>query len=420
MKSAKKWRKLDNAAKIFPPTSSGQDPKVFRFVCELFDEVDDTVLLEATNQTLMEFPFFKYTLRNGVFWYYLEDSDTKIEVNEEDKSPCQPLYTSSTSLLFRVLYFRNRMILEVYHALTDGTGALQFLRTLVCRYLQIKHSDILAGQELPLGFNASSFQRMGDSFDKYYTKKRTAGTKKPRAYKISGEHLPNVDMRVVIGETPVDKLLAVSRERGTTITALLASCLLCAVGEEMKVRDRGKDVVAVIPINLRNYFPSETARNFFSTIHIGVNFNKIPLNIDAVANEFTQKINNKLTLEYLQQRLNSLAYLEKNPILRVLPLALKNPCMKIAGRIVDSKSTVSVSNVGKIDMPEQCKQFIRKFDVFITTSDLQICTCSYDNIMSIGLTSNFVSTDIERRFFRHLTSMGLDVIISATEQTEVI
>ena len=40
MGKRKQWSRLDNAAKIFPPTSSKWGTKVFRFVCELIEPVD--------------------------------------------------------------------------------------------------------------------------------------------------------------------------------------------------------------------------------------------------------------------------------------------------------------------------------------------------------------------------------------------
>lgn len=42
--SEPKWSRLDNAAKIFPSTSSKKDPKVFRFSCELTEPVDGQTL----------------------------------------------------------------------------------------------------------------------------------------------------------------------------------------------------------------------------------------------------------------------------------------------------------------------------------------------------------------------------------------
>jgi hypothetical protein len=76
------WTKLDNAAKIFPPTSNERDTKVFRFVCELNDEIDKSILQEALDKTMLLFPFYRSVLRSGVFWYYFEGTELLPEVEE--------------------------------------------------------------------------------------------------------------------------------------------------------------------------------------------------------------------------------------------------------------------------------------------------------------------------------------------------
>ena len=71
MKQSKKseWKRLDNAAKIFPPTSSDKDTKVFRFTIELYEKIDPVILQEAVGLTMESFPFYKVVLRRGAFWY---------------------------------------------------------------------------------------------------------------------------------------------------------------------------------------------------------------------------------------------------------------------------------------------------------------------------------------------------------------
>ncbi|MFR9191379.1 MAG: hypothetical protein ACLVL7_15010, partial [Anaerotruncus massiliensis (ex Togo et al. 2019)] len=101
-----KWSRLDNAAKIFPSTSSKQDPKVFRFACELCEPVDPEVLRRALGRTLEKFPPFRSVLRRGLFWYFLEQSDLVPEVSEESSPPCSPLYNPRRrGLLFAVTYY---------------------------------------------------------------------------------------------------------------------------------------------------------------------------------------------------------------------------------------------------------------------------------------------------------------------------
>ena len=67
-----RWKKLDNAAKIFPSLASPEDPEIFRLSCELNEEVDEGLLSSALTRALEDFPQFTDTVRRGVFWYYLE------------------------------------------------------------------------------------------------------------------------------------------------------------------------------------------------------------------------------------------------------------------------------------------------------------------------------------------------------------
>ena len=134
------WRKLDNAAKIFPATSNKKDTRVFRFYCELKEPVDGSILQSALDKTIDKYPVFLSVMRKGFFWYYLEKSDLKPKVKEEVDPPCLNLYIRDRkTLLFQVVYYKNRINFEVFHALTDGTGAIQFLKELVKKGLIWKY-----------------------------------------------------------------------------------------------------------------------------------------------------------------------------------------------------------------------------------------------------------------------------------------
>ena len=68
------------------------------------------------------------------------------------------LYTRGTitSFLFEVTYYRNRINLEVFHVLTDGTGAMNFLKTLVSNYLTLAENVEDSGVD----YDASSTQKV--------------------------------------------------------------------------------------------------------------------------------------------------------------------------------------------------------------------------------------------------------------------
>ena len=130
-----KWRKLDNAALAFPLVT-----RVFRFYCQLKEKVNSDILQQALDQTMEKYPLFQAVLRKGLFWFYLERRDIHAIVKEEKRPPCSSLYIpDKKTLLFQVSYYKNRINFEVYHALTDGTGAMNFLSELVQNYLILAH-----------------------------------------------------------------------------------------------------------------------------------------------------------------------------------------------------------------------------------------------------------------------------------------
>ena len=164
----KEWNRLDNAAKIFPPNSNKRDTKTFRFACQLKEPVCPQLLQDALDQTAEQFPIFCSVMKHGFFWCYLERSSQRVLVTEENLPPCSPLYDyAMRNVLFRVSYYGPRINLEVYHALTDGTGAMEFLKFLVSQYLKLRYPKELK-EFTPAGYDASQDQQTEDSFLKYY------------------------------------------------------------------------------------------------------------------------------------------------------------------------------------------------------------------------------------------------------------
>lgn len=412
------WRRLDNAAKIFPPTSTKSDPKVFRFTCELTEEVAPQVLCSALNETLRIFPFFRSVLHKGMFWYYFEDSTLKPEVSEENLPLCAPLYNKNEKqLLFRVFYYRNRINLEVYHALCDGTGALDFLRVLVYHYLTIKYPEELGQAEPPISREASVSQKMDDSFQKYYKKANLKMDRQEWAYRLRGSRLPQYRLRIVEGILSVRAVLEKAKEYHATMTQFLTAVLMCAVHGVMNLRDEKKPVVVTVPVNLRKYFPSESARNFFSVINVACRFEQQE-NFQQVVDKVGEVFHRELTQERLGARMNKLAALEHNYFARAVPLAVKDVSLYFANLIAEKQVSVALSNIGRINMPPEFEPYIRLFDVFTSTKKLQICMCSYQDNLVLSFTSPFVSVEIQRRFFRVLTQMGLEVTIVTNPDNE--
>ena len=414
------WSRLDNAAKIFPPTSNKQDTKVFRFCCQLNEWVDRETLQLATERTLESFPIFRSVLKHGLFWYYLEKTELVPIAEPEYRPPCGPIYDpNSRNLLFEVTCYRDRINLEVYHSLTDGTGALQFLKTLVCNYLAIKYPHTRQDLLPEIEYDASATDRDEDSFSKYYDPhhqaKRTRGRKSAQ---LKGLRVPEGRIRIIEGIMPVREVLQLAKSYQTTLTVLLTSMMLIAFAEEIPLRKRKRPVVLDVPVNLRNYFHSDTARNFFGVIKVGYNFSEGPGTLEDVIRQVREEFARELTADQLGARMAALSKAEHNYVARVVPLVLKDIILRTADRINEAYMAGSISNIGKIEMPQAAQPYVRRFDVFVSTEKLQACVCSYGSELTVSFTSAFRSTNVQKNFFRQLTAAGIPVEIQSNKMED--
>jgi NRPS condensation-like uncharacterized protein len=412
------WTKLDNAAKIFPPTTNEKDTKVFRFVCELKDEVDHVILQQALDKTMVLFPMYRSVLRRGVFWYYFESTELKPEVFEEYKLPCSMLYHQNRkNLLFEVTYYKKRINLEIYHAMTDGTGALSFLKTILYYYITIKYSQDFAGKLPSLDYDASFSQKMDDSFLKHYSgDKKLDKIKITKAYQITGRRFIDHRFKVIEGEMSVKQVLELAHRYDTTLTIYLTALFFKAIYQDMPARSRKYPVVLSVPVNLRTYFPSVTARNFFATVNIKYDFSKNSDRIEDIIDEVKEAFARELTEEKLRTHMNHLSALEHNTFMRVVPLVLKDWVLRFANFLSSRGITASLSNVGKITTTKEFSPYIHMFDCFVSARRPQITMCSYLDQLEICFASPYTSTDIQMNFFRMLTQEGVGITVSSNSK----
>lgn len=422
MKEAKRsrWRKLDNAALAFPAATGKKDTRVFRFYCQLKEDVDGDVLQDALDRTMERYPVFQAVLRKGLFWYYLEHRDIRALAKPESKKPCSHIFVPDAKrLLFEVTYFKNRINLEVFHALSDGTGAIHFFRELVKNYLLAAHgSEGLPDVEL-FDEDETLSDNEEDSFSQYYSSKRPkAGKQGPRAYQLPGPKLERSDIQVTEAVLSVHALLATARSHGVSMTVFLAAVLLCAIHEEMTERQQRRPVTLMIPVNLRKYFPSNSMTNFWGWLEAGYPFTP-DTEFKDVLEHVKQYFEKELVKERVAMRMNDYIRLEKNPALRAVPLEIKNVFLQAGTRIRAHNITAVFSNVGVIKMPPQYEPYIRRFGVFTNTDKMQLCACSYGDELVLGFSSKLVSMNIQRNFLRILKEQGLSCHVPESSFPEV-
>lgn len=383
------WRSLDNAAKLFSAASSPKDTRVFRFYCVLKEKVDGKVLQEALNQTIEKYPVFLSVMRKGLFWHYLEKSELRPVVREEYKEPCSCLYVrDKKNLLFEVTYYEKRINFEVFHALTDGTGATEFLRELVKNYLYLIHKEEGLEKAELTGTYLTVKDQEDDSFSRYYNPNlQRQKKKKNHAYQIRkrrGEYEP---LQVKESCVSVKEFLEVSREKEVSMSVLLTAAFISAIHEEMSRIQEKRPVILMVPVNLRKIFPSDSMLNFFSYIEPGYQFGTKQESFEDVLNMVREYFKENLSKENMAGRMNELIAYEKHKILKWAPLELKNRCIRAGAKMAEKEVTAVLSNMGVVKMPDAYTPYIERFGVYTSTNRTELCVCSFGDVLSFAFTS---------------------------------
>ena len=358
-------------------------------------------------------------MRKGLFWHYLEKSELRPVVREEYKEPCSSLYVrDKKTLLFEVTYYKKRINFEVFHALTDGTGATEFLRELVKNYLYLIHEEDLEPVELSNQYLTVKDQE-DDSFSRYYDpdfprKKK----KKIRAVQIKKGGKGYEELQINEASMSVKELLGIAREKKVSMSVLLTAAFICAIHEEMSRMQEKKPVILMVPVNLRKIFPSDSMLNFFGYIEPGYQFGGGKDSFEDVLEAVKLYFQENLSKEHMAGRMNELIAIEKHKILKWAPLELKNRCIRAGAKMAEQEVTAVLSNMSVVKMPEDYAQYIEKFGVYTSTNRTELCICSFQDTLSLGFTSRYDSTNIQRNFYRILKELGASVKVEEPDFPE--
>jgi hypothetical protein len=421
------FKKLDNVATFYASITTTYNPNTYRLSIRLKEKVNPSILNMSLNNTLLAIPSFKVKLRRGLFWYYFESNNDEPIIKEDTNFPRTMINTFENNyFLFKVTYYEKRIDVDFSHILTDGTGALQFLEMLVTNYIKLRYpkkvrQDIVDDVEL-LSQNEMNI----DSFLKY-TKlndndKKVIEERKIKSYVLSNK-IKNDLMNVIIGTISVSELKSITKEKDVTITTYLVSILIYSIYHGyFKYMEDDYPIEVAIPVNLRNYFPSYSMNNFFSTIIVSIDAYNNDYTFDDVLKSVSEQMKKELDKEVLFKKFKVFVNLQNNIILRFIPLFIKDILLRNISRVVsDRGSTTSFSNLGIVNVKDEIKDYIDKFDMIAYTDStlpLKVGMCSFNDILSISFSTTMNDTEIERIFFTTLTSLGIKVKVSASNKED--
>ncbi len=417
----RRWSRLDNASKIFLAARSSRDSKVFRLSCELREDVQAELLQQALDETLRDFPLFRSCLRRGIFWYYLEDCADRPLVQEEKDLPCSPLYRpDKPGLLFRVLYYRRRIHLEVFHSLTDGTGALWFLQALLVRYLVLEKGRALTEEEQQF-LNPPYLEQMNeDSFSRLFShqsrKQRTKAPRKKRSvYRVKGSRTPDKRLNIVEFQLSLKEALARSKALDVTLTIYLTALFVQGVFQRMPECEKDKQLTISVPINLRKRYGSYSARNFFAAVTLELQPEELESGLTTICRRLSEELQKKSSAEFLDRHLAQLQAYEENPFLRIMPRVLKDPILAFFNHRGNRDISLSISNLGQLKLPSGLMPELEAASLAVAVQRPQLCCISSGDVLTVVLLSPFLERDWQELTLNLLRAEGFTVSSDANE-----
>ena len=416
----RRWYPLDNTARIFPPILSKRFTTLFRISVRLTSAVRVGALERALERTWERIPIFRVHVRRGIFWHYLEECPAGV-VKGDGGTPCmdRPRFGDRRPLV-TVRARGRRIAVEASHIVTDGIGALQFLRALIAAYYReiagaTPHFLSEARRLAVLVPGDDADPREGEYASRRFFRRRLPDpVEYSPAWHAGGLRLPTGSYRVTVARYPVAALKDIARRFTVTITDLLLAVFIQALQHcyytSVQPRHRRRPIRVLVPVDMRPSTSSKTMRNFFVYALVEIDQRLGRYELDEIARNVHHQLRAKLDPRDLRRHISRNVRAERNIFIRIIPMAVKDLILTVAHRLQgEAANTASFSNVGRVELPSEAASLVESFDFLPPPSPItgvNMTLISTGDTASIGFGSMRAQQDVEQRVVESLSRLG--------------
>lgn len=419
------WLKLDNSAKIYPASLNRNWSNLFRLSATLEDDVDIKILKTALGVTVRRFPSVAVRLSYGAFWYYLEELSSPPKIGEEFGHPIELMkYSDIRKCAFRVLVYGKRIAVEFFHSITDGTGGMIFLKSLLAEYAERKYGKKIPCEDGILDrYGEIEDGELNDDFLKY-AGDVPLSRKEATAFHIKGTKESDGFVHATTFVADANDIKRLAKEHGVSVTALLCAVEMQALmdiqNRKVANRKKRKPIKVLLPVNLRNIFPSNTLRNFALYITPEITPSMGDYSFGEICRSVYHQMGAELTANRMRARITTNVNDEKAFIIKIMPLFIKNAVMKgVFNAVGEKKSCLTLSNLGVVKLPEELAKHIERMDFTLnvpSTANHNSSVISFGDKMYISFVRNIREPELELRFHEILRDMGVRMRVESNSK----
>ena len=450
MKNEKIWYELDAFAKTYSSIISEGRTTCFRLSALFSENVDLEILEKVVISLEKKYPFYNSELKKGIFWNYLQQKKTHFIIEEEKTYPCTDIQKDNP---LRIIYFNNKLSIEIAHFLTDGKGAALFFQDLIEEYLEKryflenfekdkknnliyktgkkkeieiekinKNEKDFENKKIEKNFFEKTKEILGndsglknsqkneyvDLYEKYMRKVSKETTIKS-AFHLPMKILEKGQYHITTGEIDVENLKEESKKYGTTIGKYLLSVYFKILLD--RYSQAKNPIVIGVPVDLRKIFEETTYRNFFINITPSVDASLGAYSLSEIItyldNYFALKITKKEFYKSIYKAMNPM----QNIIIKSVPYLIKRMFFPFIFDYYGERGyTTGFSNLGIFKVNKKYEKYLKGFRFLpppskrckIKMGVVSDCKKVYVNFGN--LTANY---DIERDFFVYLRKRGI-------------
>jgi NRPS condensation-like uncharacterized protein len=395
---------------------------VFRITAQLKEPVRYSAIREAVEITSKRFPYFSVSLGSGIFWHFLEFTDQLPRIQVDEGIPCTAFAVKrKNEPLYRVIIKGKRIAVEFIHILTDGGGALEYLKSLLYTYLTITGKHIRSPGEILVPGTPVSEEEYEDGYSKFF-QKLPPPVKLVKAWHLPYELNERPRLRILSAEVKIDEILEVSRKHKVSVTEYFVSVYHFAL-QKIFISAKGKSIKEMrkvlrieVPVNMRNKLPSRTMRNFSLFVSPEIDLRLGTYTFEEILRSVHHQLQISTDIKQISRFLSSNVSSEKLLIVRILPLFIKKMVISAIYRGIASKRlTGLVTNLGQVTLPGEMEDMVDSFELIPPPPNLKVkincALVSYKDKLRICFSNITQSRELERHILKHLSDAGIHVKI---------
>ncbi len=414
------WLRLDNAAKIYPATFADPAPAGFRLAATLRAPVRVALLQEALRGVLRRFPYFQVHLRRGFFWYYLQRHDGVPPLYTMGDTPVAaiPAMRRDTDL-YRVQARGSTIAVDYSHILTDGAGGMAFLGTLLARYLELGGERVGSWGPFLDPSAEPSAEEHEDAHNRFFDPRAPRPPLLSSAWQLPGRREGRY--RIISGRMAAADVLSRSRALGVSLTEYLAAVYMLSLAEVRAEglaggRRPGPSTIRLeVPVDMRRFFPTATLRNFSLYASPEIDLVMGGYRLEEVVRRVHHSMGMQVDPRELGRQIGRNVRAERNPLIRAMPLVVKDFALAMAYRRIGERTYSGVlSNLGRVAVPDSVEPHIESFDFLLNPSYGMKTNCAvlgFRDTLRVNFGSIIAGRELERRFFTRLAAEGIRLAV---------